>query len=368
MSQADAAIGMMEGAYFTSRKDILDWLNDLLCLNLTKIEQTASGAVACQIIEYIYPNSVPLHRVNWEAKSEYEFVQNYKLLQVAFTKHKVQRHVDVPRLIRAKYQDNLEFCQWLKAFFEQAAPPERANYDPEAARNKGKGGKIARQHFSSTAKQHNSKLLPSDRVAKASSSKSQRTGYSNGSKKVAQGRTIKKENKPNGITSNRVGSTVHKSTNNVGASSNAVNQSLKSKITELSNKNHALEDKVAELELTLTNMEKERDFYFGKLRDVEIMMQVHEESEHNNPKKLIKKVFKVLYATSDDLVEVDDDGNIVGFDDDDESEVIDDIIGNESASAKEHNIEEDLSGKKQHVEDSFHSLDLSDNDDDLLVY
>jgi microtubule-associated protein, RP/EB family len=48
-----------------------------------------------------------VYRVNWEAKSDYEFVQNYKLLQVAFTKHGVQRHVDVDKLIRAKYQDNL---------------------------------------------------------------------------------------------------------------------------------------------------------------------------------------------------------------------------------------------------------------------
>ena len=108
----------MDAAYFTGRKELLDCFNDLLALNLAKIEQTASGAVACQITEYIYPGSIPMAKVNWEAKSEYEFVQNYKLLQAAFKIHNVQRYVDVPKLIKAKYQDNLEFCQWLKAFFD----------------------------------------------------------------------------------------------------------------------------------------------------------------------------------------------------------------------------------------------------------
>ena len=50
----DLAIGMMDGAYFTSRNEILSFINTLLDLNLAKIEQTASGAVACQIIEYIF--------------------------------------------------------------------------------------------------------------------------------------------------------------------------------------------------------------------------------------------------------------------------------------------------------------------------
>ena len=45
-----------------------------------------------------------MQRVNWEAKSDYEYIQNYKLLQVAFTKNRVQRHIDVDKLIRAKYQ------------------------------------------------------------------------------------------------------------------------------------------------------------------------------------------------------------------------------------------------------------------------
>jgi RP/EB family microtubule-associated protein len=46
----DAAIGMMDGAYFTSRNDILSFLNTLLDLNLVKIEQTASGYVLCKLL------------------------------------------------------------------------------------------------------------------------------------------------------------------------------------------------------------------------------------------------------------------------------------------------------------------------------
>ncbi|KAL3910389.1 MAG: hypothetical protein SGARI_002145, partial [Bacillariaceae sp.] len=165
---------MMDAAYFVGRQQLLSFFNDLLDLNLTKIEQTASGAVACQLTEIIFPGSVPMSRVNWEARipsqdavsndcqihsfsspntiltsvlspllsrSDYEFVNNYKLLQAAFTKHAVQRHVDVDKLIRAKYQDNLEFCQWLKAFYDQSGAAPSDGYDAKAVRAKGKGGK-----------------------------------------------------------------------------------------------------------------------------------------------------------------------------------------------------------------------------------
>ena len=58
-------------------------------------------------------------------------------------------------------------------------------------------------------------------------------------------------------------------------------------------------------------LEKERDFYFDKLRDVEVLLQAHQEKSGGND-PLIDNVFKVLYATSDDKISVTDNGELVG--------------------------------------------------------
>ena len=34
---------MMDAAYFVGRNELLNWLNDLLSLGYTKVEQTANG-------------------------------------------------------------------------------------------------------------------------------------------------------------------------------------------------------------------------------------------------------------------------------------------------------------------------------------
>jgi len=48
-----------------------------------------------------------------------------------------------------------------------------------------------------------------------------------------------------------------------------------------------------DLKLTVDGLEKERDFYFGKLRDIEVMCQ--ENDNEQNP--IIQKILDILYAT-----------------------------------------------------------------------
>lgn len=48
----------------------------------------------------------------------------------------------------------------------------------------------------------------------------------------------------------------------------------------------------------MDGLEKERDFYFGKLRDIEVICQ--EMEEQNSP--VVQKILDILYATEVSIV------------------------------------------------------------------
>ena len=141
---------MMDQGYFVPKSEILSWLNDLLhvlCLiiqlNLTKIEQLGAGSVYSQVIDVIHPGTVAMSKLNWKAKNDYEFISNLKILQNAFAKVGIKRYIEVKfglkqveKLARAKYQDNLEFIQWLKRYYDKNCGDRGANYNPEERRGK----------------------------------------------------------------------------------------------------------------------------------------------------------------------------------------------------------------------------------------
>lgn len=67
-------------------------------INITKVEQLSSGAVYCQILDIIHPGKVPLSKVNWKAKMDYEFVYNFKILQQSFIKLNISKPIDVIKI------------------------------------------------------------------------------------------------------------------------------------------------------------------------------------------------------------------------------------------------------------------------------
>eukprot|EP00466_Bigelowiella_natans_P020171 jgi/Bigna1/129275/aug1.8_g3983 len=251
--------GMMGEAYFVGKRQLLDWINSFLDLNYTKVEQAASGAAHCQILDAIFPGKVPLTRVNFDAKYDYEFVKNFKVLQGVFQKMDVQKHVPVEKLIKAKYQDNLEFLQWMKNFFDVRYSGDE--YDAIGRRN-------------AALKKQGKKLQP--RAPKL-------TGPRSEGKRAT---TLRKTSK----LLNRTGGT--KVSTGKSADTTGMEKRLKEKDKIIKEK----EEKLNELSDHVELLEKERTFYYSKLRSIEILLQDHEEEDDGGVKD---KILEILYQTDE---------------------------------------------------------------------
>ncbi|KAL1334116.1 hypothetical protein HN51_062999 [Arachis hypogaea] len=242
-------IGMMDSAYFVGRNEILTWINSTLHLNLSRIEEAASGAVQCQMMDMTYPGVVPMHKVNFDAKTEYDMIQNYKILQDVFNKLKIDKHIEVNRLVKGRPLDNLEFLQWLKRYCDSVnGGIMNENYNPVERRCKG--GKDRNLRCSIKG----SKSLQTNIVNHSGSGTALNSNPTSGAKQI---RPSGVENEPN-------------------------------KSAEI----EALSQQVADLKIAMGHLEKERDFYFAKLRDIEILCQASEVD--NNPMTVATK--KILYA------------------------------------------------------------------------
>ena len=60
------------------------------------------------------------------------------------------------------------------------------------------------------------------------------------------------------------------------------------------------------MRMNMDVVEKERDFYFGKLRDIEVLLQANEAKKT----PLTENILKILYASEEEKVHIDDNGNL----------------------------------------------------------
>ncbi|KAI1789941.1 microtubule binding protein [Ganoderma leucocontextum] len=230
-----------------SRTELIAWLNELLQINYTKVEQCGTGAAYCQIMDSIF-GDIPMVRVKMNAKHEYEFIANFKILQNAFRAKKIDRPIPIEKLVKCKMQDNLEFLQWLKRYWDTNYGGQ--GYDP-VARRRG---------------------VPTDTpatIAPLGGAASRTTGGLHAGGARAGGRTP--------ISGQRAGS------------------------TQPSEALQNLQAQLKEMNAHLEGLEKERDFYFAKLRDIEIIVQGQLETlqaeEKDDP--LLREVQKILYSTEE---------------------------------------------------------------------
>lgn len=250
-----STVGMMSGAFFVPRTQLIQWLNSSFKLSVSKIEQCSNGAIYCQVFDSLFTGKVQMSKLNWSARDAHECIANYKVLQAAFDRCSLSRNIPVDSLIRGKYQDNLEFLQWVKSYWEQAQVT--ANYDPVARR-------------SLTSK-------PFLEWASCDKENAQRDRVVRKPAKIARTAPapVARNDRP---------------------AQKRPAQPLDESVV-VAKKEKKMED-VQEQD---TELEVERDFYFAKLRSIEIMCQQYE----GNPDPelttaaLVSKITKILYAEED---------------------------------------------------------------------
>ncbi|XP_043704245.1 microtubule-associated protein RP/EB family member 1B-like [Telopea speciosissima] len=255
---AAMAIGMMDGAYFVGRNEILSWINATLQLNISRVEEAASGAIQCQMMDMTHPGVVPMHKVNFNAKTEYDMIQNYKVLQEVFNKLKIEKHIEVNKLVKGRPLDNLEFLQWLKRYCDSInGGMMNENYHPVERRSKG-------------GKERNSRV--SHKVSKS----------------------LQANNFPSVVSGNGTG---FKTSGPIQGRSCAESGGANS-VAEI----EAMSEQIMDLKLSVDHLEKERDFYFAKLRDIEILCQTHG-LEHLPIAAAIRKILYAADAKESPLAE-----------------------------------------------------------------
>jgi RP/EB family microtubule-associated protein len=158
-----------------------------------------------------------------------------------FARHQVNKPVPVQSLTKCRMQDNLEFLQWVKRYWDQHYPG--GEYDA-LGRRKASGAPSAG-------------AAPASRAPSAGSAR-------------------------RGVTPTTGAARPRVATAASGAATAALQQ-------EISTQKEAI-----------AGLEKERDFYFAKLRDIELLLQSAIEADPELEKEedtLVKHIQGILYST-----------------------------------------------------------------------
>uniref|UniRef100_A0A915AH43 Uncharacterized protein n=1 Tax=Parascaris univalens TaxID=6257 RepID=A0A915AH43_PARUN len=223
-----------------SRHDLLAFVNNCLQANFTRIEEMSTGAAYCQLTDFLFRGMIQLRKVKWNSRNEVDWISNWRLLQTAWKEIGVEKTVPVERLLKGKFQDNFEFLQWFKKFFD--ANCTALPYDPIEARN--------------------GEPLPASVSTGSAKSATARTTSSVNAKKVAPGNGVESSTR---LTAVRGKPVVGSATKSIAASTDSL---------EIERQRcRRLQAQLEEMTSAISEIEKERNFYFSKLQKVEAYCQ-----------------------------------------------------------------------------------------------
>ncbi|CAM4757107.1 unnamed protein product [Rotaria magnacalcarata] len=269
-----------------SRNDILQWINTALEANFVKIEDLCTGAAYCQFMEMMFPGAIGARskRVKWNTKLEHEYINNFKI-------------VPVEKLVKGKFQDNFEFVQWFKKFFD-ANYTAAHDYDPVAARD---GQPMGNGKTSSTASS-GIRAPPVSRPAPVRAAPPPPPPPPAARAPVATKPMQQHQQKVSPSTYRPVGGAHHADPHH-GVHNNET--------IRLQHEIDTLQEMIQQHASQIAGLEKERDFYYQKLRDVEVICQ---EPECESVPQ-VQKILEILYATEEGFAQPDQENGAADLDD-----------------------------------------------------
>uniref|UniRef100_A0A8C1VY19 DNA (cytosine-5-)-methyltransferase n=1 Tax=Cyprinus carpio TaxID=7962 RepID=A0A8C1VY19_CYPCA len=98
--------------------ELLDWLSDILHTSFSQVEHTCSGAAFCQLMNIIHPGSIDINKVKFTTKETADILDNYRLLQEAFSKAQIKKELELKLLVTGDILKTLDLLTWFKYLYD----------------------------------------------------------------------------------------------------------------------------------------------------------------------------------------------------------------------------------------------------------
>ena len=106
-----------------SKSELMHWLNTALRVDYTSVTELGDGCAYAQIIDAVFPDVVPLHKVKFNASFPQDKERNLIVVRDALKKIGCEGpNVDVKNLLAGKYAANNDFTRWLFAVVNRNCP------------------------------------------------------------------------------------------------------------------------------------------------------------------------------------------------------------------------------------------------------
>ncbi|CAK9297368.1 unnamed protein product [Gordionus sp. m RMFG-2023] len=271
-----------------SRHEMLTWVNECIQSHFIKIEQLCSATAYCNFIDMLFPGSINLKKVKFTAALEHEYIQNFKQLQAAFKKLNVDKIIPVDKLVKGRFQDNFEFVQWFKKFFDVNYNGDHNGYDAFSARD---GVDLPPSSLNMTSK------VSSAPKSSYSNNSSNNLHHAPAPKKISPKTHISPiNNTPQGARTPKV---VPNISNNVLGNKIANNGNIGgNNVNGSSQQMSEYKKEIEQLTRMLEETDIERNFYYSKLRSIEMYCQELEVKGVIDSN--LEKVLSIIYSTESD--------------------------------------------------------------------